>query len=39
MVRPHLNRALEVVAEQVRRTDTRLRSLGDTLTAARRSGA
>ncbi|QQQ73496.1 hypothetical protein IOD16_19575 [Saccharothrix sp. 6-C] len=38
-VRPHLDRALDVVAEQVRRTDTRLRSLGDTLTAARRSGA
>ncbi|GAB2961982.1 hypothetical protein [Saccharothrix stipae] len=38
-VRPHLDRALDVVAEQVARTDERLRSLGDTLTAARRSGA
>ncbi|MFD0202001.1 MULTISPECIES: hypothetical protein [Saccharothrix] len=38
-VRPHLDRALDVVAEQVRRTDTRLRTLGDTLTTARRSGA
>ncbi|MCC8250007.1 hypothetical protein [Saccharothrix luteola] len=38
-VRPHLDRALDVVAEQVQRTDTRLRSLGDTLVTARRSGA
>ncbi|PSL51762.1 hypothetical protein B0I31_11875 [Saccharothrix carnea] len=38
-VRPYLDRALDVVAEQVRRTDTRLRALGDTLTTARRSGA
>jgi hypothetical protein len=37
-VRPHLDRALDVVAEQVLRTDERLRSLGDTLTTARRSG-
>jgi hypothetical protein len=38
VVRPHLDRALDVVAEQVLRTDERLRALGDTLTAARRSG-
>ncbi|NUT53831.1 MAG: hypothetical protein HOV94_42060, partial [Saccharothrix sp.] len=38
-VRPHLDRALDVVAEQVRRTDTRLRSLSTSLGAARRSGA
>lgn len=38
-VRPHLDRALDVVAEQVLRTDERLRSLGRSLTAARRTEA
>ncbi|MEU4745541.1 hypothetical protein AB0G02_34460, partial [Actinosynnema sp. NPDC023658] len=37
-VRPHLDRALDVVAEQVLRTDETLRSLGTALTTARRSG-
>ncbi|WP_447007777.1 hypothetical protein ACRAKI_15470 [Saccharothrix isguenensis] len=37
VVRPHLDRALDVVAEQVVRTDDRLRTLGGALTAGRRS--
>lgn len=34
-VRPHVDRALDVVAEQVQRTDDRLRALGGALTAGR----